>query len=263
MIPKSPIVFFGLLLATSSVAAADMLSIQVLDEHDRGIMSRVYYNDGSKSPSFWETDDKGVVVRSHACGNTRTLRARPRDTGSYFDSEEKPCAEPKVALRVLSRKTPLGYAFSSYTVAVKLQDGGDAVVTYRTALEADTADMFTGIATCQVNLKAIVFQQVFKVQDDNWNWVPLKDLSTPLSKVVPGAEQPDNQTVALPFQCNGTEGRIQTLQSDAAKRLSKTFSQKPVLLLSSFEALGIPIELNQQKIENEAIPKTKEEKGQP
>jgi len=123
--------------------------------------------------------------------------------------------------------------------------------------------MFTGIATCQVNLKAIVFQQVFKVQDDNWNWVPLKDLSTPLSKVVPGAEQPDNQTVALPFQCNGTEGRIQTLQSDAAKRLSKTFSQKPVLLLSSFEALGIPIELNQQKIENEAIPKTKEEKGQP
>ena len=243
-------------------ATEGTLAIQVVDENDKGVISRVYYDDGATKPlPFWDTDEKGTVIRSHACGTTKILKAHPRDAGMYFDSEERSCAEPKVVLRVLRRQTPVGYAFSSHVLTVKLQDGSDGVITFRTALEVRRTERprtaFGETGSCTVDMDAVVYQQAYKISESKW--IAIGEAATPLSRVVPNAGQPDVQTVTFPFTCSGAEDRVAMVQSDVRARLSKTFNERSLVLNSSLQELGIPLDANRKTIEEAAVPRSPKE----
>jgi hypothetical protein len=210
------------------------LTVRVVDERDTGIYSRVFYEDGTQPRPFWNTDQKGEIQRPHPCGKTRTLKAHPFDTGTYFDSEELPCAS-KVILRVLKRETPKGLAVNFQIVPITLPDGSPGVVTVKAALAASSVEVDK--TKCEITLQAIADQQAFKVDGDHW--ISIKRGSTAFSQVFGGALQPDLQVVTVPYGCAATGGRLMTLQERAVDRLDKSFLKGGVMTTESLRSLGI------------------------
>jgi hypothetical protein len=223
--------------ATNAIGAhAETLGINVMDEGGTGVYSRVYYEDGTQPRPFWNTNEKGELQRPQPCGKTRTLKAHPFDTGTYFDSVEEPCAE-KVTLRVVKRKTPKGIAINFRTVPFTLLDGSPAVMVLKSTLDVSSLDLNTANPGCQVKLLAGAHQEVFKVE--GVRWVSVKQGATELSKVVAGAVQPDQQVVNLPYQCATAGERLPTLQAGAADRIEKSLAKGPVITNETLRNLGI------------------------
>jgi hypothetical protein len=223
-------------IANVTGAHSETLGISVIDEGGAGIYSRVYYEDGTQPRPFWNTNERGELQRPQPCGKTRTLKAHPFDTGTYFDSVEEPCAE-KVTLRVVKRKTPKGIAINFRTVPFMLSDGSPAVMVLKSTLDATSLELNTANPGCQVKLLAGSHQEVFKV--DGIRWVSVKQGATELSKVIAGAEQPDQQVVNLPFACATAGERLPTLQAGAADRIEKSFAKGAIMTNETLKNLGI------------------------
>lgn len=238
----APIALACVLAACAHVASAlaGGITIKVIDEHNNGIYSRVYYNDGTEPPPFWNTDQKGDVPQTPpTCGKTRTLHAHPFDSGAYFDSTEEPCAA-RVILRVLSRQTPKGAALKYEIFPVTLSDGSAGVVTVKAALDTNSVNRsgFKIVPHCDVHIYASADQQLFKVDGETWKSV--KQTTTPFSYVFGGSDWPDVQTVTTRGQCDSTAGHGALQQ--AAVKLSKS-ANKGAIKMDAFRSLGVEPEL--------------------
>jgi hypothetical protein len=224
--------------AQASSGLAGGMTIKVIDEHNKGVYSRVYYNDGTEPPPFWNTDQKGDVPQPPpTCGKMRTLHAHPFDSGAYFDSTEEPCAS-KVVLRVLSRQTPKGQAIKYEIFSVTLSDGSEGVLTVKAALDSNFVNKSTaGVTHCEVRLDASADQQLFKVDGETWKNVA--ETTTPFSNVFAGSDWPDTQTVTAQGPCT-TAGR--KAQKEAIYTLSKR-ANKDSIKMEAFRALGLEPQL--------------------
>lgn len=235
MIPRvTAIAAFACTVQVTAAYSAS-LAIKVINEQNNGVYSEVFYDDGTQRTSFLKTDQKGVVPNPPAtCGKMRTLYAHPFDSGSYFDSPLEPCGS-KVVLRVLSRHTPIGHAITFQMIPFTLPDGSPGVITLKAALQSKSSDV-PKTSLCEVTLKALADQQVFKIEGEDW--VSVKEATTAFSNVFSDAKQPDLQTVTLPYTCNKVGGRVRTLQSNAADRLATSASKKAVMLYGTLKSLG-------------------------
>jgi hypothetical protein len=220
----------------SAAAHAQTMAIKVVDEGGNGVYSRVFYEDGSKPRPFWNTDQKGELQRPHACGQTKSLKARPFDAGAYFESVEEPC-DVNVTLRVISRMTPKGWAINYQIAPFTLPDGSPGIITLKGAIETTTSDAVTGSSRCEVVMEAVADQQAYKVQGDRW--ISLKQGFVSLSKVISGVTQPDTQSITLPYPCSATKDRVLTLQAAAADRVDKNLADGMVLTNETLRSLGL------------------------
>jgi hypothetical protein len=223
-----------------TAAYSSSFSIRVIDEHNNGVYSRIYYDDGTQPRPFLKTDQKGEVPDPpRTCGKMRTLYAHPFDSGSYFDSLEEPCKPPNVVLHVVSRQTPSGKAISYKIISFILPDGSPGVLTLKAALESTSSDTSKVRQTpqCEVKFNAIADQHVFKVEGNNW--ITLKQGTTAFSNAFAGSLQPDTQTITLPYACDAAGGRVLSLQSGAADRLDKSVTNSAVMMNETLRSLGL------------------------
>ena len=228
-----------------TTAWGDTITIKVIDEHNDGIYSRVFYHDGTQPPPFANTDQKGEVQQPPAtCGKTQALHAHPYDTGAYFDSVEEPCSS-RVTLRVLSRQTPKGKAIKYEVLPFTLPDGSPGIMTVKAALESKRFQEVPvssegGPENCVVTLNAIADQQIFKVEGEKW--IGIAQSTGSFSKVFANAKLPDTQTVTFPRPCSDTTERVQTLTTGAADLLDKSVNKDAVKLNETLRSLGFDYE---------------------
>ena len=64
MKPNPTIIFALVCVGYGHPAFAGGVKINVINEHNNGVYSRVYYNDGTQPPPFLNTDQKGLVPQS-------------------------------------------------------------------------------------------------------------------------------------------------------------------------------------------------------
>jgi hypothetical protein len=222
----------SLAIGTLSVKA-DTLTVAVLDESNKGVPSRVILTDGTAPSLLGETDQRGTLRRDHTCENRHVLKARPMDIGSYFESAEQPCNR-KVTLKVVSRQTPKGKAFTYRSLMIRLPDGSDGVIVYRGVLETWTRQSDAGGNACDVTVRTVVRQAAFRI--DGENWLPVQEGEVQPSAVFEQASVPAQaeQSVLFPFKCEQAIPRIQALQSSNATSMEQLFATAAI---SSAEAL--------------------------
>src|SRR5258708_11028195 len=113
----------ALLLLVASAAKAQTLTINVMDEHNKGVRSRVLYKITAPPPSvLGDTDNQGKLVRSQNCVAGQVFAARPFDIRSYFESTEEPC-KTQVTLKGICRQTPKRPAVQFHLGTVKSSHG--------------------------------------------------------------------------------------------------------------------------------------------
>jgi hypothetical protein len=224
------------LLLGGSATDAATLTINVMDEQNRGVRSRVLYKISTPPSVLGDTDNQGKLVRSHDCGTGQVLSARPFHIGSYFESTEEPC-KPQLTLRVLSRQTPKGSAVEFRIENIKFADGSPGVITYKAVVATRASDTATAVASCAVNVDTVVEQQAFKIDDASWKAVARKDVDP--TEILLGTGWAAPKSVLLPFPCKASGPRIQILGGDAATELSRHFSNSLISVPNSLRTLGL------------------------
>lgn len=222
----------------ASSASSESLTIKVIDDYNKGVNSRVYYNDGTHRHSFFTTDHEGKVTQPPStCGKIRALRAHPSDSGAYFDSPAQPCAS-KVFLRTLIRQTPLGKAISLQIIPFNLRDGSSAVLALKPVLNSTSKDLSEpgNDPQCKIKFSAFADQHVFKIEGEDW--IELKRTTTAFSNVFKNAKQPDVETVTLPWGCNAASKRIQMLKRLATDRIHRSALKNAVMFKEILQSLG-------------------------
>ena len=225
-------------IAQASIACSESTTIKVIDEYNKGVDSRVYYNDGTHRHSFFKTDNKGEVPQpAYSCSKISTFFARPIDSDKYFDSAKELCAS-KVILRTLTRQTTMGNAISFEIIPFTLPDGSSAVLILKAGLNSTSKDLNRNRERpqCEVQFNAIADQQAFRVEGDNW--IGLKRVITEFSNVFADARQPDLQTVTFQYPCNAAGERVRMLQKIAADRIARSAMKNAVRFNEILRSLG-------------------------
>jgi hypothetical protein len=238
MIQRLALVGYLVAIVNFADASAASVKIKVIDEYNKGVASRVYYNDGTHRHSFFETSGSGEVPQAPtACGNIITLRARPIDSVAYFESSAQPCAS-NVVLRVFRRATSSGVAMALQLVPFTRPDGTAALLAIKVALVSTSQETDMGDGPlCELKLGVYVHLYAFRVQSDDWE--SLGQATTVLSTLATNAELPDSETVTLPVSCNRARNRIKILQQVAADRINRSLHKNAILLDRAIHALGL------------------------
>jgi len=208
-----------LLLLGTNLANAETLTINVMDEQNRGIHSRVSYKIAAPPPSvLGDTDNQGKLVRSHDCTPGQVFTARPYDIGSYFESTEEPC-KAEVTLRVISRRTPIGPAVQFRVESIKFPDGSPGVIIYKGVVKTRASEFFSGVVSCQVEVDPVVEQNAFR------------------PTVLPGRRWLGTKSVQVKFS-RGRNGRSpsQSFFPTAAMRLDRVFKRSERIPLPNYRA---------------------------
>jgi hypothetical protein len=226
-----------LLLLGTNLANAETLTINVMDEQNRGIHSRVSYKIAAPPPSvLGDTDNQGKLVRSHDCTPGQVFTARPYDIGSYFESTEEPC-KAEVTLRVISRRTPIGPAVQFRVESIKFPDGSPGVIIYKGVVKTRASEFFSGVVSCQVEVDPVVEQNAFKTDSASWKAVARNEVSA--SEIFSGPEWTKSKSIILPYGCDASGSRIQALGADTATELSRRLVDSMVFAPHSMRTLGL------------------------
>jgi len=211
----------AILIALTPASGAN-LSVKVVDEVGQGVLSDVFYFDGSQPTPFKITDPPGFAKIPGDCTTIKSLKAHPHDTGAYFESHTLPCSS-SVVLRVLSKKTPFGVALKAFEFKTKLPDGTPGVVTIKAGIESSATDIAG--QKCDVSVRTVLDQRTFMTVGDEWSEVKKQDSAnwsaSSLSSDLP------NYSVSLPFTCKSAEGRIRSLKTNAADQVIRNFGRGP------------------------------------
>lgn len=227
----------ALLLLVASAAKAQTLTINVMDEHNKGVRSRVLYKITAPPPSvLGDTDNQGKLVRSQNCVAGQVFAARPFDIGSYFESTEEPC-KSQVTLRVISRQTPKGPAVQFHMETIKFADGSPGVIIYKGVVTTNASDTPTASPACSVEVNPIVEQKAFKTGSDSWEVSAQNEVDP--SAILSGSGWSQSKSVLLPFDCGTSGSRIQTLRTNAATELSGRLTSSGISLPNSLRTLGL------------------------
>jgi hypothetical protein len=202
-------------------ASGANLSVKVVDEAGQGVLSDVFYYDGSQPTPFKITDPPGIAKIPGDCKTIKSLKAHPHDTGAYFESPTIPCSS-SVVLRVLSKNTPFGVALKAFEFKMKLPDGTPGVVILKAGIQSSA----TGEGDkCDVSVRTVVDQRTFRAVGDEWSEVKQQE-SANLSAESLSSDLP-NYSVSLPFTCKSAEGRIRSLKTNAADEVIRKFRIGP------------------------------------
>jgi hypothetical protein len=227
----------ALLVLAASTVKAETLIVNVMDERNRGVHSRVLYKiTAPPSSVLGDTDNQGKLVRDHSCVAGQVFTARPFDIGSYFESPEEAC-KSQVTLRVISRQTPRGPAVQFHVETIKLTDGSPGVIVYKGVVTTNASDTAMGVASCSVEVNPVVEQRAFKTGSGSWEALAGNEVNP--SAILSGSGWPQSKSVLLPFDCGTSRSRIQVLRTDAATELSRRLTSSGISVQNSLRTLGL------------------------
>jgi hypothetical protein len=241
MIPdtKRFLVLAGSVLLGACAANAETLTINVMDEQNRGVRSRVLYKTAPPPSVLGDTDNQGKLVRSHDCVAGQVFSARPFDIGSYFESFDEPC-KADVILRVISRQTPKGMAVQFRIEPFIFTDGSPGIILYKGVVTTRASEILhenDARPSCSVEVNPIVEQKAFKIDNTSWKVVAGNEVSPSAIFAGPGWTQ--SKSVLLPYDCGTSRSRIQNLGANAATELSRGLIDPKLSVPNSMHTLGL------------------------
>lgn len=206
---------FGILVAATSLAAAEPLRVTVISEQNAGVRSSVFVYKNSDLVVFGATDDKGVFEREHKCDPAHSVSALAMDKGSFLGSRVVPCTQ--IMTVQLKNRTMPKSLYTHSLEQILLPDGSPGLVGYVGFIKTDKIGGQKGKASCDVKVSAILNQQIFKVGAQELTY--LKSGQTPAAVILAEAGGPYEETATFPFDCETASGRIQTLEMATAGRI--------------------------------------------
>ena len=204
-------------------AAAAPRVVKVVDEANRGVESAILVNEGAdewRHLSYTGTD--GSAVLEVECRPGSRLKARPGNSGRYYDSRPQDCAVQK-PLRVIS-KFAMGAAAGELMLnRLNLADGRTWFMLVQPRLAAQRKETFYGGGlACSISISVAFDRRLYEeAADGSWRAVNIAEEAPRLIRP-PGS--PELASAVAPSSCAAADEELRLAEQAALPQVSEATS---------------------------------------
>lgn len=212
---------------------SETLKVVVRDQNNIGVPSAVYvYKTQASNEAnrlvIGETNEQGIYIETHKCETTQIIKARPKSSGEYFEST-RPCKQ-EVAITVIRRDTPKGFAFNGNVTDVMLPDGSPGLMATWAFIDTNKGESKLSMqagSTCDVKVLPRLDHKFFKVAGDKL--VPFAAGETSSSQVLTNLKTTEHFSAIFPSSCSEAKNKILVLENSLATKIDGAFDSGALL----------------------------------